>query len=133
MFFRIALRVVGSLQIVLGLAYLFAPQTLLAQMGHSQAPSDLQYPLGMLAARFIAYGVGFWLISRAPERHVLWIRLMALIQAVDLLAGFVYSVQGVVPWSLSCFPMFNALWIGLMCLLWKPKAPPVVHPLVPGV
>lgn len=133
MLFRIALRLVGCIQIVLGLAYLFVPQGFLAQMGHSVAPADLQYPLGMLAARFIAYGIGFWLISRSPERHVLWIRLMALIQAVDLLAGLVYSLVGVVPWSLSAFPMFNAFWIGLMCLLWRPAALPAIRPLAKAV
>jgi hypothetical protein len=122
MFFRTALRVVGSIQLLLGLAYLFAPQVFLAQMGHSAAAADLRYPLGMLAARFLAYGAGFWLISKAPERHVLWIRLMALIQAIDLGVGLVYTLLGVVPLSLSGFPMFNALWIGLLCLWWKPSA-----------
>lgn len=124
--FRIALRVVAVIQIVLGLAYVLAPDVLLAQMGHSVPPPDLHYPLGMLAARFLAYGAGLWIVSAAPEKHVLWIRLMALIQLIDLSVGAFYTFRGVVPVSLSAFPMFNAVWIGLILVLWKPRTAPAV-------
>jgi hypothetical protein len=116
--FSLFLRVVGSVQLVLGLAYLFAPGAILASMGHSVPASDLYYPLGMLAARFIAYGLGFWLISRQAGQHLLWVALMALIQAIDLGVGVYYTTVGAVPWQLSAFPMFNAVWIGLVCALW---------------
>lgn len=118
--FRIALRVVGSIQIVLGLAYLLVPDELLLKMGHSQPAIDLLYPLGMLSSRFLAYGIGLWIISSDPVRHILWIRLMAFIQLIDLVVGVFYTVTGAVPLSLSAFPMFNAIWIGLLFVLWKP-------------
>ena len=92
--FKIALRVVAGIQVVLGLAYLFAPDLLLSTMGHSLPAEDLRYPLGMLAARFIAYGIGLWIISDHPEKHLLWIRLMALIQLIDLLVGLFYTATG---------------------------------------
>ena len=118
--FRIALRFVGSIQIILGLAYLLVPNTILVQMGHSIPSPDLLYPFGMLSSRFLAYGIGLWLISAEPEKHILWIRLMALIQFIDLLVGVFYTATGVVPMSLSAFPMFNAIWIGLLLAFWKP-------------
>ena len=118
---RIALRVVGTIQIILGLAYLFAPYQILQQMGHSAPAPDLLYPLGMLAARFLAYGIGLWLASYAPAEHVVWIRLMAFIQLIDFSVGLFYTLHGVVPWSLSAFPLFNAVWIGLLLALWQPK------------
>ncbi len=120
--FRIALRVVGSIQIVLGLAYLLAPNALLLKMGHSLPAADLLYPLGMLASRFLAYGVGLWIISDDPEKHILWIRLMAFIQLIDLAVGVFYTATGAVPLSLSAFPMFNAIWIGLLFAFWKPAS-----------
>jgi peptidoglycan/LPS O-acetylase OafA/YrhL len=119
---RIGLRVVGTVQLVLGVAYLAAPGLLLHKMGHSAPAPDLYYPLGMLAARFLAYGAGFWIASKAPEDNLLWIRLMALIQAIDFSVGLLYTMNGTVPWALSAFPMFNATWIFLMCALWKPRA-----------
>jgi hypothetical protein len=118
--FRIALRVVGSIQIILGLAYLLVPNMLLLKMGHSLPAPDLLYPLGMLASRFLAYGVGLWIISADPEKHILWIRLMAFIQLIDLSVGVCYTATGVVPMSLTAFPMFNAIWIGLLFAFWKP-------------
>ena len=109
------LRLIAFIQMLLGMLYLLAPQWLLAQMGHSVAPPDLVYPLGMLAARFIAYGVGLWVASRDVTAHRLWIRLMVLIQLVDLGAGVVATATGTVPLSLSAFPMFNAVWIAAVC------------------
>jgi len=120
--FRIALRLVGSIQIVLGLAYLLAPDMLLLKMGHSLPATDLLYPFGMLSSRFLAYGIGLWIISSDPEKHVLWIRLMAFIQLIDLAVGVFYTATGVVPLSLSAFPMFNAIWIGLLFAFWKPTS-----------
>lgn len=116
--FTVFLRVVGSVQLALGVAYLFFPGALLLQMGHSAAAPDLYYPLGMLAARFVAYGVGFWVISRQAEKHALWVALMGLIQAIDLGVGIVYTASGVLPLELSAFPMFNAVWIGVTCAIW---------------
>ena len=114
------LRVVGAIQIVLGILYLFAPAFLLSSMGYSVPPPDLDYPLAMLAARFIAYGIAFFLIASKPVEHQLWIKMMILIQCIDLSAGIFYTVKGVVSLSLSGFPMFNAAWIMILLLLWKP-------------
>jgi hypothetical protein len=115
------IKLIASVQLLLGILYLAAPQWLLAQMGHSVPPPDLFYPLAMLAARFIAYGIGLWIASREPERHALWFRLMALIQVIDLAAGVVATLSGAVPASLSAFPMFNAVWIALVC--WRAGGP----------
>ena len=120
--FRIALRVVGSIQIALGLAYLLAPNALLLKMGHSLPAADLLYPFGMLSSRFLAYGIGLWIISADPKKHILWIRMMAFIQLIDLAVGAFYTATGVVPMSLSSFPMFNAIWIGLLFAFWKPAS-----------
>jgi len=117
--FSIVIKIVGSIQIILGLAYLFVPEALLLHMGHSVPAADLLYPLGMLASRFLVYGAGLWIISADPVKHLLWIRLMSFIQLVDLSVGIFYTVTHVVPLSLSAFPMFNAIWIGLLFALWK--------------
>lgn len=116
--FSFFLRTVGAIQMLLGLAYLFVPATLLQQLGHTAVAPDLYYPLGMLAARFLAYGSGFWLISRQPKQHTLWIMLMAQIQIIDLAVGLYYTASGVISLQLSAFPMFNAIWIGLICAIW---------------
>lgn len=115
------LRIVGSIQIILGLFYLLAPAFILQSMGHSVPEADIHYPLAMLASRFIAYGVALLYISRAPEQHRLWIDVMVLIQIIDLGAGLLYTLIDVVPLSLSGFPMFNATWIIALLLLWRPK------------
>ncbi len=117
------LRVVGAIQIVLGVFYLFAPDFMLGSMGHSIPEADIRYPLAMLASRFIAYGVALVVISADPLRHRLWMVFMVLIQLIDLAAGIFYTATGVVPLALSGFPMFNALWISVLLVLWMPRTP----------
>ena len=110
----ILLRIVGVLQIVLGLLYLFAPSFMLTSMGHTLPKPDIFYPLAMLSARFISYGIAFIYISKEPIKHKLWIYFMILIQTIDLSAGIFYTAIGVVSLKLSGFPMFNA---GLIIIL----------------
>jgi len=116
------LRIIGSLQLLLGLLYMFVPERLLSFMGHSTPPADLDYPLAMLAARFIGYGLAFWVISHRPAQYRLWINNMILIQGIDLAAGLFYTLTGTVKLSLSGFPMFNAVWILGLLLLWRPRS-----------
>lgn len=114
------LVVIGVVQLVLGLAYLFVPHELLRWMGHSIPADDINYPLGMLAARFLAYGLGMFVIARAPHRHLFWIQNMVLIQAIDLAVGLLYTYTGVLSLTLSAFPMFNASLIIVLLWLWRP-------------
>jgi len=114
------LRLIGAIQIMLGLAYLFAPSLFLQAMGHSIPQPDIYYPLGMLAARFIAYGIALLVIADTAAQNVLWINFMILIQVIDLGVGIFYTSMGVLPLSLSAFPMFNAAWIILLLAIWRP-------------
>jgi hypothetical protein len=114
------LRLVGVIQLALGVLYLFFPSWLLTQMGHTLPAPDIHYPLAMLAARFIAYGAGFVLIARVASQHRLWINLMIIIQLIDLGAGLYYTLTGIVGVSLSGVPMFNAAWIIVLLWLWQP-------------
>lgn len=115
------LKFIGTIQIILGMAYLFAPAFFLHSMGHSIPQPDIYYPLGMLAARFIAYGVALFVIASAPAQNVLWINFMILIQIIDLGVGIFYTSIAVIPLSLSAFPMFNATWIILLLVIWRPE------------
>jgi len=115
------LRIIGTIQITLGVLYLFAPAFMLNSMGHSAVGEDIYYPLGMLASRFIAYGVAMIYISSNPLKYKLWAIVMIAIQALDLLGGIVYTATGVVSLELSGFAMFNASWMIVLLWLWMPK------------
>lgn len=119
---RIALALVGLLQIVLGAAYLFAPAEALAAMGHSPLAPDLAYPMAMLSARFLVYGALLWIAVREPARHRLLVDGMIAIQLVDFAAGLWFTTRGVVPVSLSAVPMVNATLIVVAFSLLRPRA-----------
>jgi len=115
------LYLVGIIQIILGIFHLFAPEFFLSKTGHSIPEADIYYPLAMLAARFLAFGIAFIYIAKEPAKHILWIKFMVLIQVIDLGAGIFYTLTGVVNIADSAFPMFNATWIIILLALWLPK------------
>ncbi len=118
---KVLLYVIGVVQIILGIGYLFFPVALLSALGHSVPPADIQYPLGMLASRFLVYGVVLLIIAKAPSRHLLWLDAMVMIQLIDLGAGVFYTLTGIVSLGLSAFPMFNATLFVLLLLWWRPR------------
>jgi len=119
---KVLLRVIGIVQLVLGAFYLFLPLQFLSMQGLSAPGADNAYPLGMLAARFLAYGIGMLFIAKAPEKNSFWINNMILIQAIDLAVGIFYTATGIVSLPHSIFPMFNAMLFIVLLSLWRPKA-----------
>ena len=115
------LYVIGVIQIILGVFHLFAPEFFLKSTGHTIPQDDIYYPLAMLAARFIAYGIALLYIAKEPLKYILWIKFMVLIQVIDLVAGLFYTLSGVVNIADSAFPIFNATWIIILLVLWMPK------------
>lgn len=118
---RVLLRVIGVVQIVLGLGLLFTPAFFLEWMGLSVPPTDVNYILGMLSARFLAYGLGMFYVARAPGENIFWINNMILIQIIDLAVGLFYTLNGTIPLAVSAFPMFNATVFIILLYLWRPK------------
>lgn len=117
------LTVIGFIQIVLGLLYLFAPAWLLGAMGHSLPEPDIHYPLAMLAARFLGVGFALLVFGRRPSLARSWMQTILSIQMIDLAAGLYFTLQGDVPLHLSGFPMFNAIWMILLLWRWMPQEP----------
>ena len=125
-YFKALCYLIGVVQLVLGALYLFAPQFFIAWQGLSEIGADIGYPLAMLAARFIVYGLGMFVIASDPVRYRIWADGMILIQVIDLAAGVFYTATGVVSIAHSGFPMFNAALfiIGLALLRRKGSVTP---------
>ena len=117
----ILLWIIGIVQLVLGALFLIAPQAIMGWMGLTVPAADTGYILGMLAARFIAYGLGMFYIARKPEENRFWINNMILIQAIDLAVGLFYTLNGTITLAVSAFAMFNATVFIILLLLWRPK------------
>ena len=117
---KILLWIVAASQWVLGALVLLAPGPFFAWMGLSVPPADNQYMLGMLAARFLAYGLGMAALARTQDPDPFWIRNMVLIQAIDFGAGLYYIATGVIGPEVAAFPMFNAALFAVLLWLWTP-------------
>lgn len=115
------LWIIAAVQLVLAALTLFAPLAFFGWMGLTVPAPDNGYMIGMLGARFLAYGVGMVMLARAAGPARFWIGNMALIQAVDLGLAVVYVGAGLVPLAVAAFPAANA---ALFCagLLWCLRA-----------
>lgn len=112
---KILLCIIGISQIVLWILSLFAPHFFIeTAMGLQAIPTDTAYPLGMLSARFFAYGIGIFYILKNISSSKFWILNMAFIQAFDFAVGLFYVVSGVVALSAAALPLFNAF---VFCIL----------------
>jgi len=118
----VLLWIIGIVQLVLGVLFLVAPQAIIGWMGLTIPAADAGYILGMLAARFIAYGIGMFYIARNPQGNRFWINNMILIQVIDLAVGLFYTLNGTITLSVSAFAMFNATVFIILLLLWRPKS-----------
>ena len=119
---------IGTSQIILGGLYLFAPSFFIGWQGLNIPAQDMNYPLAMLAARFLVYGVGMFVIARQPSENRFWLNGMIAIQVIDLAAGFFYTTVGVVSFESSMVPMVNAaLFIVLMTIFRVPADQKTAH------
>lgn len=105
---RPLLWIIAASQLVLAALTLFAPIPFFAWMGLTPPAPDNGYMIGMLGARFLAYGIGMVMLARAANPSRFWIANMVLIQAVDLALGLVYTALGIIPFAVAAFPMINA-------------------------
>ena len=115
--FKIVAGVVGLSQIVLGMLYLFAPLWFIGWQGLVVPDAQISYPLAMLAARFVIYGVGMFVIARNPAENRFWLDGMIAIQGIDLAAGVYYTASGIIPFADTMIPMVNATAF-IILMLW---------------
>lgn len=102
------LWIIAASQLVLAALTLFAPLAFFGWMGLTVPAPDNGYMIGMLGARFLAYGIGMAMLARETTPSRFWIANMALIQAVDLALALAYVGLGLIPAKVVAFPALNA-------------------------
>jgi hypothetical protein len=92
---KLTLYVIGSFQLILGLAFLAAPEPVARQLGFEPAaPAWANWLLAMMAARFLGYAYGLFWSARHPDGAGPWIDTMIAIQAIDWIATLTYLYRG---------------------------------------
>ncbi len=91
---QITLVFIGIVQLVLGVAFAFAPVGFSTLMGLAQAPAWTYWMFGMFSARAWGFAYGMFLAARDPERHIAWIQAMIGVQAVDWLGTMYFVLTG---------------------------------------
>lgn len=90
------LRFIGVIQFALGAGFALAPEFTAGYLGLSPAPGWANWLLGIMAARFLAFGYGMWWAARNLAQARVWIGSMVFIQAVDWIVTLKYLYLGAV-------------------------------------
>jgi hypothetical protein len=114
---RLVFWLVAVSQLALGALTLFAPAFFFSAMGLSVPPADAFYLVGMLGARFLAFGVVLAVLAGRNNADPLWLQAMIGIQLIDLAVGLYYTAGGVLPLTVSAFPMFNAVLFSALLIV----------------
>ena len=122
---------IGLSQIVLAALYFAVPAGFVAWQGLTPPAADAGYPLAMLAARFLVYGLGMFLVARDPAGNLFWARGMVAIQGLDLAAGAAYLALGVISPATAFLPMVNAAIFALALHLALSRSMPRPRPVQP--
>ncbi len=88
------LRFIALVQVLLGTAFLFAPESSSRVLDLPVAPAWVNWMFGMMAARFLGFGYGMWVAARNPAAMRSWIAAMIAIQAIDWLVTVKYLAAG---------------------------------------
>lgn len=123
--------VIGLSQIVLAALYFAVPAGFVAWQGLTPPAPDAGYPLAMLAARFLVYGIGMFVIARNPAGNLFWARGMVAIQLLDLAAGAAYLAMGIISPATALLPMVNAAIFALALHLALLRPMPRHRPVQP--
>jgi len=91
--------VIGVIQLVLGVVFIFIPVQFATIFGLDATPDWVNWIFAMFGARAIGYAVGMLIAVRQPERHAAWLLTMIGIQAVDWVATLVYLTRGTIRFS----------------------------------
>ena len=115
------LRFIAVVQLALGLGFALAPEATASWLGLAPAPGWANWLLGMMAARFLAFGYGMWVAAQHPEQARLWIGSMVFVQAVDWLVTVKYLYLGAVTLAQVSTASFLPVLFILVLVLGMPR------------
>ena len=93
---RLTLGVMGIVQVILGMVFLFLPVQFASVLGFADFPAWIAWPFAMFGARALGFAYGMFLAMRQPEKHRAWIGSMIVVQAIDWLATGYFLLRGAV-------------------------------------
>jgi hypothetical protein len=96
---KIAMIAWSVIGILFGLAFLLAPNLMVAGFGLSLAPVYVQYFLALLGNMYIVTSIFVILAARDPLKHILWVQCAIAGSLMDMIAGLVFIIRGDLPFS----------------------------------
>lgn len=107
---RLTLGGIGVVQLILGVVFIFAPALFANMLGVKEAPAWVNWIFIMLGARSFGFAYGMFMAMRNPLTHIIWIRAMIIIQAIDWVGTLYFVANG----SLTLLQVSSASFLPLI-------------------
>ena len=118
---KVTLAVIGIVQVLFGLLFVFAPGQFAALFHFPVAPAWVNWLLVMGGARFLGMGCGMFIAMRDPVKHRTWIQAMIGIQAIDWLATIANLLSGTITLSQASTATFLPIVFIVALLVFYPR------------
>ncbi len=109
---RVTMILWGAVNILVGLAFILAPQPLLAMDGFEEGPAYFSYFLAYLGNALLVSGAMMLIAARDPLQHIMWVQLAVAWSLLDALAALYFLIHGTVHFSqMGWIPIIDALFV----------------------
>ncbi len=109
----------AAINILVGLAFIFAPQPLLAMDGFEKGPPYLSYFLAFLGNALLVSGAFVLIAARDPLKYIVWVQLAIAWSLLDTLAAGYFLMEGVVRFSqVGWVPIIDVLFAAAFLVLY---------------
>ena len=88
------IALIAIVQLILGVAFVLAPQQTAAMLGLAPAPGWTDWMFSQFGARALGFAYGMALVLRDARRHAAWIKAMIVVQAIDWIGVMLALVEG---------------------------------------
>ncbi len=96
---KVTLIVFGVRNILLGLAFIVAPQLFVNIWGFGEIADYVPYIMGIFGLSVIATSVWFIVAARDPLRHITWVKFGILWMILAVVVPFYSVIQGAIDLS----------------------------------
>ena len=111
------ISLIAIVQLILGVAFVLAPQQTGALLGLAPAPAWTDWMFSQFGARTLGFAYGMALVLRDARRHAAWIRAMIVVQAIDWIGVMLALVEGKVTLAqVATAPFFPVLFIIVLAI-----------------
>lgn len=118
---RMLLMMDATILVLLGAAFIFAPQQIEAAFHFPPLPTGVNFLIGMWGCALATMGFGYAVAAMDPVRHAVWVGVGVARGVLEAAVGWWCFARGFVTWQQSGFGILLAAFMAVGYLALYPR------------